>query len=325
MATQFQNVQVIINPASGSDEPILNPINDIFAQHDIKWDARVTHAPGDATRLTTEALDAGADLIVSYGGDGTVMEVVNGLVGHNAGRSVPLALLPGGTGNGVATELKIPNELRQALQLIVDDPARRKLDVGRCDKRHFIQRAFVGLPDDFMPPRELKNSIGFMAYPMYAMRFLRERAPVRYQLTIDGQEYEEEAILCLVNNVGYSNSDRLRDMIERNFLDVQIHQGDEVISAEKTVLNTINPEDGLFDVLLVTVKPSLLRSLVSLAFRSEDNALAQVHVFQGRQITIKATPNQEIKLDGEEGGITPSRLELLPQALEVIVPASEQA
>ena len=160
---------------------------------------------------------------------------------------------------------------------------------------------------------------------MYAMRFLRERAPVRYQLTIDGQEYEEEAILCLVNNVGYSNSDRLRDMIERNFLDVQIHQGDEVISAEKTVLNTINPEDGLFDVLLVTVKPSLLRSLVSLAFRSEDNALAQVHVFQGRQITIKATPNQEIKLDGEEGGITPSSLELLPKALEVIVPASEQA
>lgn len=320
MATQFQNVQVIINPASGSDEPILNPINDVFAQHDIKWDARVTHAPGDATRLTAEALDAGADLIVSYGGDGTLMEVINGLVGHN----VPLALLPGGTGNGVATELKIPNELGPALQLIADDPARRKLDVGRCNKQYFIQRAFVGLPDDFTPPRELKNSIGFMAYPIYAMRFLRERAPVRYRLTIDGQEYDEEAILCLVNNVGYSNSDRLRDMVERNFLDVQVTQGDEVISAEETVLNTINPEDGLFDVLLVTVKPSLLRSLVSLAIRGVDNALAQVRVIQGREITIKATPNQEIRLDGEQGGNTPSRLELIPQAIEIIVPAANQ-
>lgn len=324
MATQFQQVQVIINPASGSDEPILNPINDVFAQHDIKWDARITHAPGDATRLTAAALDAGADLIVSYGGDGTVMEVVNGLMGHDGGRSVPLGLLPGGTGNGVATELKIPNDLRQALQLISDDPARRKLDVGRCGKQYFIQRAFVGLPDNFAPPRELKNSIGFMAYPIYAMRFLHERSPVRYHLTIDDQEYDEEAILCLVNNVGYSNSDRLRDMIERHLLDVQIHQGDEIVSAEETVLNTINPEDSLFDVLLVTVKPSLLRSLVSLAIRGEDNALAQVHLFQGKEISIKATPSQEIRLDGEEGGLTPSRLELLPKALEVIVPAEIQ-
>ena len=325
MATHFQNVHVIINPASGSDEPILNPINDIFAQHDIKWDARVTHAPGDATRLTAEALDAGADLIVSYGGDGTLMEVINGLLGHDVGHSVPLALLPGGTGNGVATELKIPNDLRQALQLIAHDPARRRLDAGRCDKHYFIQRAFVGLPDDFTPPREVKNSIGFMAYPIYAMRFLRERSPVRYRLTIDDQVYDEEAILCLVNNMGYSNSDRLRDMVERNFLDVRIHQGEEVIPAEQTVLNTITPEDGLFDVLLVTVKPSLLRSLVSLAVRGEDNGLAQVHVFQGRQITIQAIPDQEIKLDGEEGGKTPSRLELLPQAIEVIVPTDKPA
>jgi len=316
VATQFQNVQVIINPASGSDEPILNPINDVFAQHGIKWDGRVTHAPGDATRLTAKALDAGADLIVSYGGDGTLMEVINALVGHN----VPLGLLPGGTGNGVATELKIPNDLRQALELIVNDPARRKLDAGRCDNRYFIQRAFVGLPDDFTPPRELKNSIGFMAYPIYAMRFLREREPVHYHLTIDDQVYEEDAILCLVNNVGYSNSDRLRDMVERNFLDVRIHQGDEVIPAEETVLNKINPEDGLFDVLMVTAKPSLLRSLVSLAMRGEGNSLAQVHVFQGREIAIKATPSQEIKLDGEEGGKTPSRLELIPQAIEIIVP-----
>lgn len=320
MATQFQNVHVIINPASGSDEPILNPINDIFAQHDIRWDARVTHAPGDATRLTAEALDAGADLIVSYGGDGTLMEVINGLVGHD----VPLALLPGGTGNGVATELKIPNDLRQALQLIANDPARRKLDVGQCGERYFIQRAFVGLPDDFTPPRELKNSIGFMAYPIYAMRFLRERSPVRYQLTIDDQEYDEEAILCLVNNVGYSNSDRVRDLIERNFLDVRVHQGNEVIPAEDIVLNTINPEDSLFDVLLVTTKPSLIRSLFSLALRNEDNALAQVHLFQGRKVSIKATPHQEIKLDGENGGMTPSRLELLPKAIEIIVPNNDQ-
>lgn len=77
-----KNVHVIINPASGKDEPILNPINDVFGQYDIPWEGHITHHPGDATRLTMEALEAGADLIASYGGDGTLMEVINGMVGQ---------------------------------------------------------------------------------------------------------------------------------------------------------------------------------------------------------------------------------------------------
>lgn len=326
MATLYQNIQLIINPASGGDEPILNQINEVFGQYDLTWDARVTHQPGDATRLTQAALDGGADLIVSYGGDGTLMEVLNGL----AGRSVPLAILPGGTGNGVALALGIPNNLRQALMLIGNNATgrneggaagTRKLDIGRCGERYFLQRAFVGLSDEYIPDRQMKDSVGFLAYPISALRFLSERPAIRYQVTIDDVTFEEDGILCMVNNVGYSNNERLRDIAEKLFLEVQVHDGEVTTLTEGTVLDQITPNDGLLDILLLTGTQSLLKSLLSLPLRNKDSTIAKAHMFQGKRVSITATPPQTITLDGEAGGQTPGEFEIIPQALEVIVPA----
>lgn len=317
MATPYQNVHVIINPASGKDEPILNPINDVFGRYEIPWEAHITHESGDATRLTAAAIDAGADLIVSYGGDGTVTEIVNGMIG----KDVPLALLPGGTGNGIATELGIPDDLTLALEMIGVSAARRQLDVGRCGDHYIIQRIFVGLAEDFRPSRELKDRIGFLAYPLHVAKFLKERSTINFRVSVDDQEFEESGILCLVNNIGYSNSQRLQDLVERMFLDVQIHKGPgEVIPAESTVLNNISPEDGLLDVLLVGGEQSILQSLSSLVIRSDDNGLAKVHFFQGKRISIAATPAQPVLLDGEASCETPIEVDVMPRAIEVIVP-----
>ena len=87
-----------------NNEPVLNTVNDVFAEHNIKWEALVTHGTGDATKLAGQAVESGYDLIVSYGGDGTLMEVVNGLMGQD----IPVGILPGGTGNTVAADLGIP-------------------------------------------------------------------------------------------------------------------------------------------------------------------------------------------------------------------------
>jgi diacylglycerol kinase family enzyme len=323
----FQQVQVIINPASGKDEPILNPINDVFDEYEIPWDARVTHHPGDARRLTAEAIDAGADLIVCYGGDGTLSEVVNGMIG----RGVPLGLLPGGTGNGVATALGIPSDLRQALLLIAnstrsnsdkgDIPRIRKLDVGRCGNDYFVQRAFIGLSDEYIPDRQMKNSVGFLAYPLSALRFLTQRPAIRFQITIDDLTFEEDGILCMVNNVGYSNNERLRDMAERLFLEVQVHEGEVATTAEGTVLDQIRPDDGLLDIMLLTNTQSLLGALLTLPLRNLDSTLARAHLFQGQHISIAASPKQFIALDGEANLETPGQIEVVPAVLDVIAPA----
>jgi diacylglycerol kinase (ATP) len=77
MSVPYQHVHVIINPAAGHDEPILNVLNDIFHPAGVDWDISITHKSGDATRLAKEAVAKGVDLVAGYGGDGTQMEIAN--------------------------------------------------------------------------------------------------------------------------------------------------------------------------------------------------------------------------------------------------------
>ncbi len=94
----FKRVHVIVNPASGRDQPILHVLNSVFHPANVDWDIYVTKAAGDARRLAAEAVQAGADAVAVYGGDGTVAEVAAGLLGSE----MPLAILPGGTTNATS-------------------------------------------------------------------------------------------------------------------------------------------------------------------------------------------------------------------------------
>ena len=111
----YPKVHVVINPAAGKDEPIMNVLNDVFHPAGVDWDISITHKSGDGTRLAAEAAASGVDLVAAYGGDGTQMEIANGLLGTG----VPQAILPGGTGNAMAHDLGISLNLREAAELIV--------------------------------------------------------------------------------------------------------------------------------------------------------------------------------------------------------------
>ncbi len=143
----YRRVQVIVNPASGKNEPILNVLDDVFHTYGVDWDARVTHAYGDAGRLTRAAVDDGVDLVAGYGGDGTQHEVANALVqaARETGRLVPLGILPGGTGNGFSREVGTPRTLREATELLCIShrhPARRR-GPGHGERRWHDPRGAV--------------------------------------------------------------------------------------------------------------------------------------------------------------------------------------
>jgi diacylglycerol kinase family enzyme len=87
----FRRVHVVINPASGKDQPILNTLNDVFHQHGVEWDVSITHKYGDATAQAKDAIARGVDLVVGYGGDGTQHELANAVIGTET----PMAVLPG--------------------------------------------------------------------------------------------------------------------------------------------------------------------------------------------------------------------------------------
>lgn len=89
MSPPYPFIHVIINPASGKDQPMLNIINDVCKKHEVRWDATVTHKYGDATEQARAAIAAGADLVAGYGGDGTQHEVANAILGSP--RQIPMA------------------------------------------------------------------------------------------------------------------------------------------------------------------------------------------------------------------------------------------
>jgi diacylglycerol kinase family enzyme len=168
-----KHIHVVVNPASGKNEPILNTLNDIFHPAGVTWNVSVTNAYGDAMRQARQAAEGAADIVVAYGGDGTVMEVVNGLMGTN----VPMGILPGGTGNVLSIELA-----GAAQVLISEDSSVRQIDVGKCDaasweeSRYFLLRVASGFDAQRinMASRELRDKYGRMAYFIGALQAVPE-------------------------------------------------------------------------------------------------------------------------------------------------------
>ena len=152
----YPKIHVIINPASGRDKPILNALNDVFHPTGIKWEISLTYKSGDATRLAAQAAASGFDLVAAYGGDGTQVEVANGLLGTG----VPQAILPGGTDNVMAHDLGVSLDLRKAAGLVVAGSKQRAIDLARIGDQVFMLRAFTAEEEDEGVSREEKDKLG---------------------------------------------------------------------------------------------------------------------------------------------------------------------
>ena len=141
MTTNDKPIPIIINPASGKPKPVLHTISETFRAHNLSWHGHITYEFGDATRFAQEAVADDAEMVVVYGGDGTVLEAVNGVMGSD----VSVGILPGGTGNAVATELGIPRELDKAAELICTSQNRRAVDVAQVDDQYYLLRAYTAV------------------------------------------------------------------------------------------------------------------------------------------------------------------------------------
>jgi diacylglycerol kinase (ATP) len=291
----YKRIHVIVNPASGQDEPILNVLNDVFHPAGVEWDISITHASGDAARQAREAAAAGVDLVAGYGGDGTQMEVANGLLGSG----VPQAILPGGTGNAMAHELKVPINLRQAAELIVTSPKRRAVDLARIGDRVFMLRAYAGLSAQDAASREKKDRYGQLAYIQASLKFLTHITPTHYRATVDGETIEGKALICFILNAGSIGG---------------------VLGISLPQVGDVNVSDGYLDLYAVTKGIQPLRAVSHHLFHIGETQ-AGVYHWRGKEITLESDPPQDVWIDGEIDGQTPFTTTAVPQALEIVVPA----
>ncbi|MCB1230821.1 MAG: diacylglycerol kinase family lipid kinase [Verrucomicrobiae bacterium] len=301
-----KRIHIIINPAPAKRTPLLATLNSHFRQAGIRWEVSITHGDGDGVTLAKKAVEEGAEVVGVYGGDGTVMEVASGLVGTD----VPLLILPGGTGNLVAVELRISPHLEKACQLICGETFKvRRIDVGQMDGHHFLLRVGCGIEPGVVQDatRELKDQFGKWAYVFAAIKRLQESPVADYEIRLDNREtFRAKGVACAVANIGTVGIGRL------------------------TLSPEVDVDDGKLDVFFV--KKANLEGIVQLAGKMmgldprdpEDvapglDASQLVNHWHVSEVSIQSEPQLDIQVDGDVIAKTPQTVRVLPSALTVIV------
>jgi undecaprenyl-diphosphatase len=247
---------------------------------------------------TRRAIQAGAEVIFACGGDGTVTACASEL----AGTSVPLAVVPSGTGNLLAANLKLPKRPADAVAAATSH-GRRRLDVGMAEDRCFTVMAGMGFDAQMLrdTPETLKARIGWPAYAIAAARHLCE-TPMHVSISLDhALPFTRKARTVLVANVG-----RLQGGLQ--------------------LLPDATPDDGLLDVAVLM--PPRRRNWLPLAWsllRHRPTAPV-LETFQARHVEIISDTEQPRELDGDV--IEPSHAltaAVRPAALLVCVPQPPSA
>jgi len=286
---------VVVNPAAGQATPDLKLLNRTIHQAGMEWEVEITNTFGDGARLTARAVAEGASLVAACGGDGTVMDVAAGLLGS----TVPLAILPMGTGNALAKELGIPLDLLSASALMVNPAASlRPIDLGVTGERLFLLRLGVGLEAEITrtADRGAKDRLGPLAYVTATLQALGQAPAARYHLNLDGTVEELDGLAVMVANAGALGIPGL------------------------TLSPRVRIDDGLLDVFII--RRADLAELAALAatVAGSPTPAATLPHWQVRQVEIQAEPVHGVEADGEALGSTPVEVSVVPEALRVIVP-----
>lgn len=293
---------IILNPAAGQNDParLRRMIGGAFAARLAPFDLVETAGPGDAARLARHAATLGYRAVCVVGGDGTLAEAATGL----AGTTTPLAIIPRGTANQVARNLRIPLGLERAVEIALHGQP-EPMDLGQIDGRAFALLAGAGLDASVMATasRHLKEKLGFAAYLLATVKEALAASPARFQISADGRALELQAISVMLANVG------------------------ELFAAYPPVRFSLAPtperswQDGLLDIVIIAPRnlpefAAVLWQAARRRFHGDDRLL---HL-QARHITIHAEPPMPVQIDGDPAGTTPITATVLPAGIRVLVP-----
>lgn len=294
---------LITNPAAARTEPLAVTAV-LQALRARGWQAEVlaTGGPGDARRLAEYGVEQGADVVAVFGGDGTTMQAAAALVGSD----VALGVIPGGTGNLLAGNLRIPSSPARAAAILVRGHSRR-LDLGRMSRdggtQYFAVACGAGMDARVMAGTgsERKRRWGMGAYVATTLRLISQVRSTPYHLTVDGMEYDANAAMILVANCG------------------------EVFPPFIRLKSGIRPDDGLLDVIVLRAD-NLGQSVRAVWDLLREPAMhggagSFVGYARGEEITIATAEGPEpVQLDGESAGETPFTATVVPGAIRIMVP-----
>ena len=298
----FKRILVIMNPVSGQQDPdaVTELIEARAAQAGAELEIRRTEGEGDAEGWAKGAADEGFDVVLTSGGDGTVVEAMSGLI--RTGNKIPLAQLPSGTASQIASALGISKNVEEALELLFDTPSKVvDLDVGYLPKadRYFALITGAGFDARIIEqsPRELKRRLGFLAYVLVGLRESLRLKRSSVTLKLDGKTRRVRAHTAMVVNIG------------------------RIDNANISIGPDIWHHDGILNI--VTIGSVGLRDNLRLAFklmRQDYASDRDLRYFKAKKVEISARPGLPTQIDGDELGDTPLVVEVVPGGVKVLVP-----
>lgn len=276
----MQKILFLYNPHAGKGKvrEVLSDIIEVFVNADYEITIHSTKGRGDA-RDTARDRGESYDIIVACGGDGTLNEVVNGVM--NLDKKPNIGFIPAGTTNDFAMNFKIPKTQPAAAKAItIGKPY--AYDIGSFNGQYFNYVASFGVftAVSYSTSQALKNLLGRIAYLIEGAKSLTYINSYQLKLTCGEHEIEDEFIFGAISN---ANS----------------------IGGFKNVAGkNVTLDDGLFEVLLVT-KPKTIfefRNIVNALLTMDYNNCDNIFKFKANEITIHSEKIIDWTIDGEYGG-----------------------
>ena len=275
----MRKLLLIINPVAGRNQAQadLFKMVRVFAEHDCEVTVYPTRGPQDCTRKVLA--DAGRfDLVVCCGGDGTLNEMVSGMMQREG--PVPMGYIPLGSTNDFAASLHLPSHVEEAALRCVEGTAFH-MDVGSLNDRYFNYIAAFGAFTEasYATPQQIKNALGHLAYILEGVKSLGRLQPIHVRITADGETFEEDYLFGAVTNT-VSLGGVLRLDPSRVLLD-----------------------DGMYELLLVKnpQNPAEAQAMLSaLMLQNYDGPL--VRMLRASDILFESNHEISWTIDGEFGG-----------------------
>ncbi len=293
MAGMFR-VEIIVNPkAGGPSVRKAEDLMDILRGQGIYVRLRGTRFRGHAEALAHEAAAQTVDRLVVAGGDGTINEVINGL----AGAPIPLVIIPCGTANVLANELGWPRRVEDIAELLLKGKT-RQVNLGSVNGRRFVQMASVGLDAEVVARINptAKRFFGRLAYVWTALAQLIGRRPQLFDVSVNGTTRRAGAAIAAKGK----------------------HYGGAFVVAPLADLASPSFQ------LVLTPQPgrlAYLRYILALG-RGKLSTVSGVETHEVNELTFAGPAGMPIQADGDVIATMPAKIEILRDALTLMVPNS---
>ena len=291
---------LIVNPTSGRGAAMkqLARIESVLRERGLEYSIERAAKPMDAARIARASAAAHPEGIIAVGGDGTLFEIINGMIGSD----VPLLFVSCGTGNDFVRTLRLPKDPVEALKRQLDTPTGR-IDVGRMNDFYFLNVAGTGFDVDVLRNAEKYKAryTGLRTYLFGLFDAIRDFHPMTALVSYDDDPEEEVSFSIL-----------------------SIGNGRYIGGGMKAVPDA-ELDDGLFDVVTVCpVRKPTIALLIAFYIAGKHISIGLGRLRRCRKLSIRR-PGMTLNLDGELFSADSARFELLPSALCVRVPGIRAA